>query len=336
MRIEGEIHPIGGSAGFTREAWCRFVESRPEFRGYPTRQARNPFTGGIMDVPPMEGAKDVVVEDQVIGKVYWSMSEEPLVNVDIEPSGLPLVAEWAAALGGEFRSTNSNSASSMTYETIELDGNDAVAALMARLASFPQTGEYPFLIGGEFELQRAKELIEFDDDDPLQILQASAGVSVASWIAERRAADEEYGSPSEDLIGKWPDESVDKGAISLHRDAVSRIVKRRVFMGIARIEEPWQLPAVMRFGGWNSCPEPAVHCAFHRQWQAEYGARITGLANDTIECLVDTLPRDRDDALRLAWQQYWYCPDIVDQGCGTISRLAATLMNSQYWFFWWD
>jgi hypothetical protein len=51
----------------------------------------------------MEGAKDVVVEERVIGNVYWSMSEEPLVNVSIEPSGLPLVAEWAAALGGEFR-----------------------------------------------------------------------------------------------------------------------------------------------------------------------------------------------------------------------------------------
>ena len=50
----------------------------------------------------MEGARDVVVEDRVIGKVYWSMSEEPLVNVSIEPAGLPLVAEWAAALGGQF------------------------------------------------------------------------------------------------------------------------------------------------------------------------------------------------------------------------------------------
>ena len=100
--------------------------------------------------------------------------------------------------------------------------------------------------------------------------------------------------------------------------------------------EPWQLPAVMRFGGWNSCPEPAVHCAIHRQWQAEYGAWITGLSNDTIECLVESPPRDRDAALRLAWQQYWYCNDIVDQGCGTINRLAARLMNSPYWFFWWD
>jgi hypothetical protein len=28
--------------------------------------------------------------------------------------------------------------------------------------------------------------------------------------------------------------------------------------------------------------------------------------------------------------------DIVDQGCESISNLAATLLNSPYWYFWWD
>ena len=51
----------------------------------------------------MPGAKEVVVEERVIGSVYWSMAKEPLVNVRIEPSALALVAQWAAALGGEFR-----------------------------------------------------------------------------------------------------------------------------------------------------------------------------------------------------------------------------------------
>jgi hypothetical protein len=103
MRIEGAVYSVGDPATFTKEAWCRFVETRPELRGYPTRQARNPFSGGMMDVRPMRDARDVVIEDRVIGEVYWSMSEEPLVNVSIEPCGLGLVTEWAAALGGEFR-----------------------------------------------------------------------------------------------------------------------------------------------------------------------------------------------------------------------------------------
>ncbi|WP_408057982.1 DUF4253 domain-containing protein [Undibacterium flavidum] len=28
--------------------------------------------------------------------------------------------------------------------------------------------------------------------------------------------------------------------------------------------------------------------------------------------------------------------DIVDQGCETISKLAATLLNSEVWYFWWN
>jgi hypothetical protein len=40
--------------------------------------------------------------------------------------------------------------------------------------------------------------------------------------------------------------------------------------------------------------------------------------------------------MALAWEQYWYCLDIVDQGVGSVSALAATLLNSTYWYFWWD
>jgi hypothetical protein len=40
---------------------------------------------------------------ETVGSVYWSMSEERLVNVNVEPSALALVREWATILGGEFR-----------------------------------------------------------------------------------------------------------------------------------------------------------------------------------------------------------------------------------------
>ena len=31
------------------------------------------------------------------------MSEEPLVNVSLEPASLPLAEQWAASMGGVFR-----------------------------------------------------------------------------------------------------------------------------------------------------------------------------------------------------------------------------------------
>jgi hypothetical protein len=109
MQIEGAIHPVGDGAGLTRGAWCQLVTARPEFRRHPLRQARNSFTGGVMTVHPRPDAAEVVVDGRVVGQVYWSMSDEPLVNLTVESSALPLVREWAAALGGEFRQNSPGS-----------------------------------------------------------------------------------------------------------------------------------------------------------------------------------------------------------------------------------
>ena len=47
-------------------------------------------------------------------------------------------------------------------------------------------------------------------------------------------------------------------------------------------------------------------------------------------------PGTRAEALALAQEHYDYCYDIVDQGVGTLSQLAAALMNDDWWYFWWD
>jgi hypothetical protein len=108
MRINGEIRPKTEGGAFTREAWCQFVSRRPECRSYPAREIRNPFTSELTVISAPEDAVEVLENGTVVGKAYWSMSEEKLVNVDIEPSALHLVLEWANALGGEFRAEPQN------------------------------------------------------------------------------------------------------------------------------------------------------------------------------------------------------------------------------------
>jgi len=71
-----------------------------------------------------------------------------------------------------------------------------------------------------------------------------------------------------------------------------------------------------------------VHCAINQYWQKEFGAEIVGVSSDVIECIVKNPPRDKETAIKLAWQQYWYCADIVVQGCESIANLAATLLNA--------
>ena len=96
------------------------------------------------------------------------------------------------------------------------------------------------------------------------------------------------------------------------------------------------IPALMSFGGWNANPPPEYHVAALRSWHERYGARLISLTGDVMELRVERRPETREEALELAREQYAYCNDIVDQGVGDLAGLAATLMVSDVWYFWWD
>jgi hypothetical protein len=220
--------------------------------------------------------------------------------------------------------------------TLKINGNDAIRILNEHRANYPASGQYPFLIGDDGELERIEESIELNDGDPDTIIKLSFGINPAEWIAQRKEQAAEDGMNPDGRLGAWPGEILDKGSIGIHKNVLSGKVKPEVHLGLVKIAEPWQLPAVLKFGGWNECPNAEVHCAFHRDWQERFGAEITGMSSDVVECLVKYPPTDQKTATILAWQQYWYCSDIVDQGVESVSNLAATLIHSPYWYFWWD
>jgi hypothetical protein len=224
----------------------------------------------------------------------------------------------------------------MSFETIQVAGRDAIARLEELRSRYPSSRKFPFLIGDIDEMDLIRETAEFDTRDTAAIIEASFDIDPAEWIAQRRSELEAEEPSAEDFVGEWPGEVAQKGSTTLHLDLVSGKIKPEVYLGVVKIEQPWHLPAVLKYGAWNDCPEAAVHCAFHRHWQATYGAQITGMSGSTIECAVSNPPLDKGSAIELAWEQYWYCSDIVTQGCETINNLAATLMESPYWFFWWD
>jgi hypothetical protein len=222
------------------------------------------------------------------------------------------------------------------FTTLEIPGENAVRLLNEHRSRYAATGNYPFLIGDAEELERIEEAGEFHKQDPAAFIRASLNVNVREWIAMRRTEAEEDELCPEEWLGEWPGEIANKGSIGLHQDVLTGNLEPTVYLGLAKIEQPWHLPAILKYGAWNECPGPEVHCAFHREWQSKFGAEITGMSGDVVECVVRHPPADREAATVLAWEQYWYCTDIVEQGCETISNLAATLLNSPYWYFWWD
>lgn len=60
---------------------------------------------------------------------------------------------------------------------------------------------------------------------------------------------------------------------------------------------------------------------------------MTGAGFDWCE---GTFTKPIADSKKLAKQMYEFCPDVVDQGTGDISRLALELKKTQRFFFWWD
>jgi hypothetical protein len=100
-RVTGTIRPAG-SESFDRDAWIALLNRRPEFRRHAAREMKNPFTGKTQAVQPSQDAAEVLAFGEVLGEAYWSMSDDPLVNVSIARSAMPLVSEWAKELGGEF------------------------------------------------------------------------------------------------------------------------------------------------------------------------------------------------------------------------------------------
>jgi len=104
------------------------------------------------------------------------------------------------------------------------------------------------------------------------------------------------------------------------------------------VKYSWQVPAILRLGGWNAHPRPAAHVAMQKRWFDNYGARIVSIGVDSMYMDVAKPVRTREEALALAAEHLAYCWDNVMQGKGdfTLSGAAIDLIDSGSWDFWWD
>jgi uncharacterized protein DUF4253 len=145
-------------------------------------------------------------------------------------------------------------------------------------------------------------------------------------------AETEEGAP----LGEWPSEVDGSPGLSVACEVGTGKPLRRCHIALIPTEDWTTIPAHLNWGGWNACPHPEYHVAALRSWRDRFGAELAGLAFDTMNLKVARPPATRAAALDLAREQYAYCNDIVDQGVGTLSRLAASLAAHDWWFFWWD
>lgn len=135
---------------------------------------------------------------------------------------------------------------------------------------------------------------------------------------------------------RWPEDVAPQSGLTIPRDLGSNRTYDRVYLGLVPTADSTEICAWLNWGGWNDCPHADVHVALHRRWREQFGARLIGASEDTLEFVVERGPQTREEAYRLARQQHRYCEDLVDQGIGSVAELAASLLGAKTWYFWWD
>ena len=186
------------------------------------------------------------------------------------------------------------------------------------------------VIGDDESKDLMEEQLEEAYADPEKSLEEANLISAEDWFSEQI---EKFIVGHEVEIGDWPTEPFAKSDWRLNRDILSR---NHAHVARMTVEGSWQIPAMLCFGGGNACPIPAVHCAIWKYWEKKFHAHIVAMTHDVIEAKVYSPPTSKEQALELAKQQYVYCSDIVSQSVGSIASLAASLLNDDKWYFWWD
>jgi hypothetical protein len=218
-------------------------------------------------------------------------------------------------------------------EIIQVDGRLALEELARLRSEWRATGLYPVILGGG-DHAAAPDWEDDEELDPVRTIADSRAIDAPAWFEEqvRRAEPDEF----LEFEGQWPEGPVEPAELTAHTDILRKKPLPEVSIALLRLDAPWEAFAHLGWGAWNECPEPEVHCALHRYWGEQWGAQVVSITHDVVECAVSRPPQTREDALRLAREQYIYCRDIVEQGTETVPALAASLLGAPFWFFWWD
>ena len=104
------------------------------------------------------------------------------------------------------------------------------------------------------------------------------------------------------------------------------------------VQKSWQVPAALLLGDVDAMPPSFVAVAMLKRWSEKYGAEVYYATSDAMNLAVEKPVTRKKQALKLAFEQFAFCPDNVLQGFGdgTISGLAVDLLKAQEWSFWWD
>jgi hypothetical protein len=90
---------------------------------------------------------------------------------------------------------------------------------------------------------------------------------------------------------------------------------------------------VMGTNGWNYDISPEMVIKKLKEWDNRFGLILIGAGFDWFEAEFQRTPQNMMD---FAKEVYEFCPDVVDQGTGTVEALASEMRDSNTVYLWWD
>lgn len=227
------------------------------------------------------------------------------------------------------------------YPLQAVPGSVAVRQWRTLQAEWRKEGCSALLLGDATEVQRVADGFAGNERPIEKLLEDAKAQKTVSIFGKWLKAAKESCDPHEQKerplpVGKWPSQPVEVQELGSHRDVLTRQPKETVYFAKIPTVHAFEIPAYLQFGNWNACPSAEEHVAILQHWSERYGLEMYALTGDVIECEITRPPADREAAIKLAFEQYLYCNDIVDQGVENIATLAAILECSTHWYFWWD
>lgn len=70
-----------------------------------------------------------------------------------------------------------------------------------------------------------------------------------------------------------------------------------------------------------------------QEWNRQYPFQIIGADGSRVEAIFTTLPKNMK---AFAKEVYDFCPDVVDQGTGSVNELKKEMTDSKMLYLWWD
>lgn len=251
-----------------------------------------------------------------------------------DPAPAPRVPPPAEARARKEPSPAQSAPPDFPYPLVSVPGAEAVAAWRRYQVEWRKEGCSAVVLGDLEDVRGRAELLAQDNGSVADLIARGLAKPVTDFFASRAAEYAEYESDLEP--GPWPAHPVPPSPLTAHTEIGSGRPKPIVYLVKVPTPHAWEVPAYLKAGGWNDCPDPEGQVAVLKYWHEKHGAEVYSLTGDVLECLVSRPPATQPEALALAREQFLFCSDIVHQGTQSIELLAATLLKSEVWFFWWD